>query len=680
MNELEHVLAGDSSDGRFFESLAVELLAQFINLPSSRIDSALDDALRRLCREFDLDRSTLWQRSGAPDALLLAHIIQPEEWPKLAVPRKGDLVAPGDWALNAAKDPRVYGAMRAKAFFPWTFEQMRCGRTVAISCLDDLPPAAALDREVFHLFGTLSTVVVPLRIGQELLGCVSFARMREEGSWSARMVNFFELVAHIFANALARKAFEQSRRENQDILHAVLDNAAEGIITVNSSGIIESANFAATRMFGYHAQELTGRNIRVLMPAPFSERDDNYLAAYMLARNSGIPGIGRELTALRKDGSTFSVELTVSESIVEGRQTFTGVLCDLTEKKLFEDSLRESESRFRNIADSAPILIWIAGLDKKCTFVNKPWLDFRGRSMEQEQGDGWVLGLHPDDQLAALRTYEDAFDERSVFVMQYRLHRHDGQFRWISAHGVPRYDADGRFIGYIGSCVDITERIEAEQAARDLNGRLINAMENERARVGRELLDDVSQRLARLAIDVGRLQSVPSCNAKVGGLISGIHDELVRLSDDVHNISYELHPSALIDLGLDDALKAECDRFSKQAAVPIKVNFHNLPSSIPRDAALGFYRIAQESLNNAVRHGRATRIEVTLRGLDEGLQLAVCDDGIGIDPSRNLHRPSLGLAGMKERARLLGGELDVESEYGHGTTIVAWIPLTEKYP
>ncbi len=653
-----------------------------MNVPSERTDAVIEDALHQLCRAFDLDRSTLWQCCNTPGSLLLTHIVQPEAWPKLTDPPDNDLLATRDWVLNATDNPPVYRSMQAKVFFPWTFEQIQCGRTIAVSSLDDLPIAAAPDWEVFRHFGTLSTVVVPLRVGKELLGCMSFACMNRKRDWPASMVHRFELVAHIFANALARKPLEMARLTNQDILHAVLDNSAEGILTVDSHGTIESANSAATRMFGYQAQELIGQNIRILMRVPFSKHHDNYLAAYLylITRKTGVVGIGRELIALRKDGSTFPVQLAVSESIVGGRHTFTGLIYDISEKKQFEESLQESEARFKHIADSAPVLIWMSGLDKKCTFLNKPWLDFRGRPVEQELGDGWAQGVHPEDLADCLKTYVDAFDERSPFVMQYRLRRHDGQYRWVSDQGMPRYDPSGNFIGYVGSCIDITERIEAEQMARDLNGRLINAQENERARVAQELHDDVSQRLARLAIDVGRLQCVPSSNANIDGLIAGVHDELVRLSDDVHDISYELHPSALVDLGLDDALKAECDRFSKQAAVPIKVNFDNLPASIPRDVALGFYRIAQESLNNAVRHGRATRIEVTLRGLDQGLQLAIHDDGIGIDPSRNHHRPRLGLAGMKERARLLGGELDVESELGHGTTILAWIPLTEKCP
>jgi PAS domain S-box-containing protein len=136
-----------------------------------------------------------------------------------------------------------------------------------------------------------------------------------------------------------------------------------------------------------------------------------------------------------------------------------------------EATLRESEERFRIVADAAPILIWMSDTDKLCTFFNKHWLEFTGRSLEQEMGNGWREGVHPND-LQRLDTYKAAYDARKPLVMQYRLRRNDGEYRWISDHGVPRYDADGTFAGYIGSCVDVTDLITKEQALHDSNERI----------------------------------------------------------------------------------------------------------------------------------------------------------------------------------------------------------------
>src|SRR5207244_2663129 len=139
--------------------------------------------------------------------------------------------------------------------------------------------------------------------------------------------------------------------------------------------------------------------------------------------------------------------------------------------------LRESEERFRSVADAAPVLIWMSGMDKLCTFFNKPWLEFTGRSLEQELGNGWAEGVHPDDLQKCLKIYTEAFDARKAFVMQYRLRRYDGEYRWISDQGVARYDSNGKFSGYIGSCVDITDLINKDEALREFEERVVLAAE-----------------------------------------------------------------------------------------------------------------------------------------------------------------------------------------------------------
>jgi PAS domain S-box-containing protein len=127
---------------------------------------------------------------------------------------------------------------------------------------------------------------------------------------------------------------------------------------------------------------------------------------------------------------------------------------------------RENDERFRLMADHAPVLIWISGSDRRCTWVNRPWLEFTGRSLEQEIGNGWVDGVHPEDRAACLEKYVAAFDARQPFSMEYRLRRHDGQWRWMLDNGVPLYGEPGDFAGYIGSCVDVTDRRQAEESLR----------------------------------------------------------------------------------------------------------------------------------------------------------------------------------------------------------------------
>lgn len=204
--------------------------------------------------------------------------------------------------------------------------------------------------------------------------------------------------------------------------------------------------------------------------------------------------------------------------------------------------------------------------------------------------------------------------------------------------------------------------------------QLIESQEAERARIARELHDDLCQRLARLAIDTGQVEMAmvtPTERRALGEVREG----LVRISEDVHELSYGLHPSILVDLGLVEALKAEGERLSRRNPVEIQFRVSGVPDVVPPDPALCLFRVAEEALHNVVRHANARHVEVSLRAEDGGLQLAIQDDGIGFDPRLESRRPSLGLTGMRERITLLGGTLDIESAPGSGSLIVAWLPL-----
>ena len=201
---------------------------------------------------------------------------------------------------------------------------------------------------------------------------------------------------------------------------------------------------------------------------------------------------------------------SISLMLVEALLIF-GLVWQRERAKRAEAQLRESEERFRRVANTAPVMIWMSGTDRKCSYVNQTWLDFTGRPLEEELGDDWAGGLHPDDSDRCLRTYIEAFDRRASFELQYRLRRHDGEYRWTLDKGVPRFNPDGTFAGYIGSCIDITERKLAEEALATIGRRLIEAQEEERTWIGRELHDDINQRLALVAVELDRWnQHLPS--------------------------------------------------------------------------------------------------------------------------------------------------------------------------
>jgi signal transduction histidine kinase len=224
--------------------------------------------------------------------------------------------------------------------------------------------------------------------------------------------------------------------------------------------------------------------------------------------------------------------------------------------------------------------------------------------------------------------------------------------------------------------VQRARRRRAEGEALTLSGRLIGAHEDERRRLGRELHDDVSQRLARLVIDAAVVER-SSASAQACESARSLRREIARLSEDVHALSYSLHPSVIEDLGLVEALRAECESLKRQGSIEVSFDADGVPPRLPRETALCLFRVAQEALRNVLRHARATAVAVSLAERPGGVQLTVKDNGTGFSRARQPRGASLGHASMLERVRALGGKLDLQSMDGGGTTVTAWVPLRE---
>jgi PAS domain S-box-containing protein len=338
--------------------------------------------------------------------------------------------------------------------------------------------------------------------------------------------------------------------------------------------------------------------------------------------------------------------------------------------------LRESEKRFRLLADSSPSLIWMSGTDKLCTFFNQGWLKFTGRPLEQELGDAWLSGVHSDDREPCSRLYSASFDARADFEMEYRLRRFDGEYRWLLDIGVPRFESDGTFLGYIGSCIDITDRKISEESLHSLTGRLISAQEEERARIARELHDDFSQRLALLGIGLGQLwkklspQEVEQRNG-VLEMLRGTKE----MSSDMHTLSHQLHSSKLEHVGLVPALHGLCKEISEKYKIEVHFTEHECPTDVPKDVALCLFRVAQEALGNVIKHSGTKEAHVQLHTNASGISLRISDRGKGFDPAIKNPAAGIGLIGMTERLRLVGGRLLVKSEATSGTEILAEVPV-----
>ena len=256
-----------------------------------------------------------------------------------------------------------------------------------------------------------------------------------------------------------RKQAEEQRSH----LAAIVESSDIAIISESIDGVIESWNRGAETLYGYKAEEVVGRHISLLIPPDRLNRTS--LVLERLGCGERIEHF--EAIRVRKDGHLVPVLLALSPirdstGVVVG---ISAIARDITEQKHAESKLRESEERFRNMADTAPVMIWISDLDKRCAFFNKPWLDFTGRTMEQELGGGWTEGMHPEDLGSCRSTYSSSFDSRRSFQMKYRLRCAGGEYRWLLNNATPLY-REGEFAGFIGSCIDITEQKLIEEQLR----------------------------------------------------------------------------------------------------------------------------------------------------------------------------------------------------------------------
>lgn len=354
-----------------------------------------------------------------------------------------------------------------------------------------------------------------------------------------------------------------------------------------------------------------------------------------------------------------------------------------------EIALRASEAQFRLMADTAPVLIWRASADGGCNFCNRPWLDFTGRTLEQELGDGWVEGVHPDDVNTAVERFRGAFAAREPFRMEFRLRRADGEYRWLMNAGVPRYDDQLRFAGYVGSSVDVTDYrqamegfSESQRQQQHLAGKLIDAQERERTRIARELHDDINQQLAGLAIfqsGIRRRADLPAGGLGLAADLRFLQERTAAVVESIRNISHGLHPVIIEHAGLVAALSAYCRELERNAGFAIHFEAAGDCDTLEPAARLCLYRVTQEALRNVVQHASARQVSVQLRCDGNTAEVSIVDDGLGFDErSARRQADGLGLISIQERARIAGGTMCVVTEVGKGSKIKVRIPLTRE--
>jgi PAS domain S-box-containing protein len=340
----------------------------------------------------------------------------------------------------------------------------------------------------------------------------------------------------------------------------------------------------------------------------------------------------------------------------------------------------ESEDRLRSFANHTPALLWVVSADGNSIFLNQVLSSFLGAD-KQPANEHWQQYLHPDDYARVGAQIKDCFDKKNYFSGEARIRRADGVYRWVLGQGVPRIAANGEFAGYAGALLDITDRKENEQrlqqlydTIRALSARLINAQEDERRRLSRELHDDLSQQIAALSVGLGNLKrGLPSEQTEARAHCDKIQHRLIDISELVRRISHELHPSILQHSGVAAALRGYCREFEGLSGIRVALQITGDFSGLHQDVALTIFRIVQEALRNIAKHARVSEAEIQLTRSQSEVCLVVADHGAGM-PANRLAKAGLGQVSMRERTSLVNGTMDIESAPGQGTRLTVRIP------
>jgi PAS domain S-box-containing protein len=463
------------------------------------------------------------------------------------------------------------------------------------------------------------------------------------------------------------------------LLAAIVASSDDAIISKSLNGLITSWNKSAERIFGYTPEEAIGQHITLVIPPERHSEESEILNR--LRRGERVDHF--HTVRKRKDGTFLDVSLTISPVRDSSGRVIgaSKVARDITEQKRAEQALRESEQRFRVMTDASPVLVWMSGTDKLCYYFNKGWLDFTGRTLEQESGNGWTENVHPDDHDRCLQIYVSNFDARRPFETEYRMRHHTGEYRWITNRGVPRFAPDGTFEGYVGACLDIHDQKEAAQRVRiaDDMTRLMRAQDEERRHVARELHDSAGQTLTVLGMSLAQLVRRAEVAAPELALEGKAIETIVQqLHREIRTTSYLLHPPLLDESGLASALAWYVEGLVARSPLDIKLEIAGDLGRLPSDIELAIFRVVQECLTNIYRHSSSKTALIKIGREAENVRAEVRDQGKGILPERMLeiqsHGSGVGIRGIRERIRLFHGEMKIESN-ASGTSVIVSIPI-----
>jgi signal transduction histidine kinase/integral membrane sensor domain MASE1 len=359
---------------------------------------------------------------------------------------------------------------------------------------------------------------------------------------------------------------------------------------------------------------------------------------------------------------------------------FMILAAQVEERRQAERELREGEERLRLAVEAGRMYAfeWDAATDEivrsgECAAV----LHWKS-DPSHDTGREFRANIFPDDVKAYQDMVKGLNPKNPTYKIVYRLKGPGNGLVWMEENGRALFDAQGRVLRKIGIVADITERKRGEEALSNVSQKLIEAQEQERTRIARELHDDLSQRMALLGIGLTQFErSMPELSSDAQERLQNISEVAAEVSSELHSMSHQLHPAKLDLLGLVATVGGHCREVSQQHELRVEFVHHDVGERVPKDVALCLFRIVQEALRNIVKHGKTEDAKVDLSGSGDEIHLCISDQGAGFSPESAQAKGGLGLISMRERLRLIGGHLDVESKPSHGTRIYVRVPVGE---
>ncbi|MCG3149401.1 MAG: hypothetical protein PCFJNLEI_02862 [Verrucomicrobiae bacterium] len=498
----------------------------------------------------------------------------------------------------------------------------------------------------------------------------------------------------------------QAGQRAQQFAKSTFDHLNTGAFWVDRQGRFVEVNAAASRLLGYTRAELLQMTVH--------EVDLEFPAADLDRRWNEIQARGSVLFEARhrtKDGHVVDVEVHAHYLCLDGAEFICGLVRDIAASKKVEDALRLSQDRFRLMIESIPMLAWQCNAKGEAEYCNHRWYDYTGAGPEKTLGDMWQKALHPDDEQRIARETVRTAQTSDPYDVEYRLRRHDGQYRWHLARALPVRDATGKVIMWVGCAADVEDQKRAEaalrQSAADLERQvqdrtatlqrlandlrrevtqrnrvelqLLEISEREQRRIGQELHDSLGQLLAAVRFLSANLHhQLAATKHHTTPMAMRVHDELGTAIEQLRSVARGLHPVRQEPEGLTAALTELAHSTAKLFRIPCR--FHCPAPVLLTDetAAAHLYRIAQEAVANAVKHARARQIVIELKHTGKTLSLHVHDDGCGL-PARARRTAGLGLSIMKYRAKVIGATLSIRSVAKRGTVITCrWTPTPDR--